>query len=84
MHTLTENIAPALEIVRQHWSGPIGAYAHSGGWIDPDWQFVNMISPEDYLAAAQRWVEIGAQVIGGCCGIGPEYIQVLKERLGSS
>src|SRR5262245_11733708 len=30
MHTLTEDIAPALEIVRQHWSGPIGVYAHSG------------------------------------------------------
>jgi S-methylmethionine-dependent homocysteine/selenocysteine methylase len=81
MHTLTEDIAPALEIVRQHWSGPIGAYAHSGEWIDPDWQFVNLISPEDYLSVAQRWVEMGAQLIGGCCGIGPEYIRLLKERL---
>ena len=60
MHTLTEDIAPALEIVRQHWFGSIGAYAHSGGWIDPNWQFVDMISPEDYLAAAQRWVGMGA------------------------
>src|SRR5262245_28610965 len=38
MHTLTEDIAPALEIVRQHWFGPTGAYAHSGGWIDPNWR----------------------------------------------
>lgn len=83
MHTLTQDIAPALEIVRQHWSGSIGAYAHSGEWIDPDWQFVNMISPADYLSVAQRWVEMGAQIIGGCCGIGPEYIRLLKERLPS-
>ena len=81
MHTLTEDIAPALEIVRQHWSGPTGVYAHSGRWIDPNWQFVDMISPEDYLALAQQWVEMGAQMIGGCCGIGPEYIRLLKERL---
>jgi S-methylmethionine-dependent homocysteine/selenocysteine methylase len=81
MHTLTEDIAPALEIVRQHWSGPTGAYAHSGEWIDPNWQFVDMISPEDYLAVAQQWVERGAQIIGGCCGIGPEHIRLLKERL---
>ena len=81
MHTLTEDIVSALEIVRQHWSGPTGVYAHSGEWIDPNWQFIDMISPEDYLTAAQRWIELGTQIIGGCCGIGPEHIRLLKERL---
>jgi len=81
MHTQTEDIVRALEIVRQHWSGPTGVYAHSGQWIDPNWQFVDMISPEDYLSLAQQWVVLGAQMIGGCCGIGPEYIRLLKERL---
>jgi S-methylmethionine-dependent homocysteine/selenocysteine methylase len=84
MHTLTEDIAPALEIVHQHWAGPMGAYAHSGQWIDPNWQFVDMISPAAYLSVAQQWVEMGAQIIGGCCGIGPEYIRLLKERLPKS
>jgi S-methylmethionine-dependent homocysteine/selenocysteine methylase len=81
MHTLTEETAPALEAVRRHWSGPTGAYAHAGTWVDPDWRFENMISPEDYLAAARQWVAMGAQIIGGCCGIGPEHIRLLKERL---
>jgi S-methylmethionine-dependent homocysteine/selenocysteine methylase len=81
MHTLTGDTAPALEIVGQHWSGPTGAYAHSGKWVDPDWQFEDMISPEDYLSAAQQWVAMGAQIIGGCCGIGPEHIRLLKDRL---
>jgi len=81
MHTLTEETAPALEIVRRHWSGVTGAYAHSGRWADPEWEFSDSISPEDYLSAAQRWVEMGAQIIGGCCAIGPEYIRLLRERL---
>jgi S-methylmethionine-dependent homocysteine/selenocysteine methylase len=81
MHTLTENTAPALEIVRQHWPGPLGAYAHSGTWVDPEWRFDHQISPEDYLSAAQRWVDMGARIVGGCCAIGPEYIRLLKERL---
>jgi S-methylmethionine-dependent homocysteine/selenocysteine methylase len=81
MHTLTEDIVSALEIVRQHWSGPTGVYAHSGQWIDPNWQFIDMISPEEYLSAAQRWLELGTQIIGGCCGIGPEHIRLLRERL---
>jgi len=65
MHTLTEESAPALDIVRKHWSGPTGVYAHSGRWIDPNWQFDHMISPEDYLSCARQWVEMGAQIIGG-------------------
>lgn len=81
MHTLTEDTAPALEIVRQHWQGPLGAYAHEGKWVDPEWEFDHAISPADYLGAAQQWVEMGAQIIGGCCGIGPEYVRLLKERL---
>ena len=45
MHTLTEESAPALDVVRQQWSGTTGVYAHSGRWIDPNWQFDDMISP---------------------------------------
>lgn len=81
MHTLTEHTAPALEILRQHWSGPTGAYAHSGTWVDPEWRFDHQISPEDYLDAAQQWVDMGVRIVGGCCAIGPEYIRLLKERL---
>jgi S-methylmethionine-dependent homocysteine/selenocysteine methylase len=81
MHTLTEETAPALDIVLHQWSGPTGAYAHSGRWADPDWAFEDMISPEDYLRAAEQWVAMGARIIGGCCGIEPDHIRLLKERL---
>jgi S-methylmethionine-dependent homocysteine/selenocysteine methylase len=81
MHTLTEDTPPALQEVTEHWSGPVGAYPHSGEFIMPNWQFVDMISPEDFAAEAQRWSDMGARLIGGCCGIGPEHIRLLKERL---
>ncbi len=81
MHTLTDETAPALEIVRRQWSGPTGTYAHSGRWADPDWAFEDMISPEDYLRAAEQWVAMGARIVGGCCGIEPDHIRLLKERL---
>ena len=81
MHTLTDETAPALEIVRRQWSGPTGAYAHSGRWADPDWAFEDMISPEEYLRAAEQWVAMGARIVGGCCGIEPDHIRLLKERL---
>ena len=81
MHTLTEDTAPALRSLKEKWQGPIGAYAHSGDFIMPNWQFINMISPEDYAIEAQKWVEMGVQIVGGCCGIGPKHIRVLKEQL---
>ena len=82
MHTLTEDIQPSLSVLKEKWSGPIGVYAHSGEFIMPNWQFIDIISPEAYASEAQKWVAQGAQVIGGCCGIGPKHIQVLREILG--
>jgi homocysteine S-methyltransferase len=81
MHTLTEDTLPALREVTRRWSGPVGAYPHSGEFIMPNWQFVDIISPEDFTKQAQGWTGMGVQLVGGCCGIGPEHIRLLKERL---
>ncbi|MEC8230891.1 MAG: homocysteine S-methyltransferase family protein [Pseudomonadota bacterium] len=37
------------------------------------------VSPDKYRSFAERWVDAGASVIGGCCGIGPEHIAELNE-----
>ncbi len=83
MHTLTEDTIPSLTVLKDHWSGYLGAYPHSGKFIMPNWQFIDIISPEDYAVEALKWVDMGVQVVGGCCGIGPEHIQKLKETLPS-
>jgi S-methylmethionine-dependent homocysteine/selenocysteine methylase len=36
------------------------------------------LTPQDYLAFAQQWKALGATIVGGCCGIGPEHIALLK------
>lgn len=81
MHTLTEDTVPALREIQELWEGPVGAYPHSGEFVMPHWQFIDMISPEDFTQEAQRWIQQGAQLIGGCCGISPEHIRMLKETL---
>lgn len=42
MHTLVEDTVPALREVRERWDGPIGTYPHSGKFIMPNWQFIDM------------------------------------------
>ncbi len=37
------------------------------------------LDPSSYLGWARRWVDAGAGVIGGCCGIGPEHIAALAD-----
>ncbi len=81
MHTEAVEVLPALAMLKQRWRGPVGVYAHSGRFVMPHWQFNDVISPEDYLAHARSWVDAGAQLIGGCCGIGPDHIRLLKQQL---
>ncbi|MCD1266410.1 homocysteine S-methyltransferase [Shinella sumterensis] len=37
------------------------------------------LDPPGYLLFARRWVDAGATIVGGCCGIGPEHIAELHE-----
>lgn len=39
------------------------------------------LGPESYLRWARCWVEQGASIVGGCCGIGPEHIAALQDHL---
>ena len=39
----------------------------------------NELTPKDFLTFSTQWIEDGASLIGGCCGIGPEYISQLKK-----
>ncbi|MEM7322844.1 MAG: homocysteine S-methyltransferase family protein [Actinomycetota bacterium] len=81
MHSQVEDIDAALDVTDQHWSGPVGVYAHSGHFVKPNWIFNDVISPADYRTAAAGWVDRGVQVIGGCCGIGPAHMELLAGEL---
>lgn len=69
MHSEVSHIDGCLDVMRDHWSGPVGVYAHTGKSVNHKWVFDDTILPVDYAAHARRWLEWGVQVIGGCCGI---------------
>ena len=81
MHSRIEDTAPALRVVQDQWNGPIGAYPESGTFVMPNWQFDQVVHPEELLGQARRWVQMGVQLVGGCCGIGPEHIRLLRDGL---
>ncbi len=85
-----EVMAPALVVARdtlaaQDGAIQIGAYANAFQPKNESIQANEGVSdlrtdldPPDYLGFTRDWVDRGATIIGGCCGIGPEHIAALR------
>lgn len=77
MHCDFDVTDAALEILARHWSGPVAVYPNSGRFDKLHLDFASVASPEAFAAAARPWIESGAAIVGGCCGLGPEHIAAL-------
>jgi len=83
MHTDVADVDDALEAVFRHWDGPVGVYPHVGSFVPPSWQFDERFTPADLVVQSRRWVERGVRIVGGCCGLGPSYIEALAAEFGA-
>lgn len=82
-------ISACLPRLREAFHGPVGAYAELGYEENPRFgtspgeQFFVLedlgYTPERYAQFAREWKKLGAQVIGGCCGTGPEHIRAVRQ-----
>ena len=84
MHSTVDTTLPALQLIQSHYDGLRGAYPNAGYWLRPEWAFVDQISPQNYLERARKWLDTGARIVGGCCGIGPDHIAALSKGLRHS
>lgn len=86
------------EAINASWSalssgiGPIGAYANGftsiaalqpGGTVD-SLEARHDLGPENYADFVMAWVEQGADIVGGCCEVGPAHIAVIAQRLNAA
>ena len=77
MHTSVDLISDCIQIIKKHHSGAVMAYPDSGYFKSPNWQFSEVISPSELIEFALPWVDNGVNIIGGCCGLGPEHTKQL-------
>ena len=61
--------------------GTLMGFPYSQWEFTAPWDFSKAISPQEYVKYAQEWVNMGTQIIGGCCGTTPEHIRELKAHL---
>ncbi len=78
MHSRLDAVAPALDVLADRWNGPVGAYPHHGTYSQQTltWDFGGLPA-ERLVAAAHEWIARGTQLVGGCCGTGPDHIHAL-------
>ena len=79
-----EDAAAGLGELLKSRSRPCGLYPHIGRFDPPEWLFTDEYPPPRYLEEAKRWAEMGARVIGGCCGTTPEHIEAIARTLGTA
>ena len=82
MHSELTDTAPALAAISSVWDGCRAVYPNTGRYKQPGgWDFDVCCRPDEFLDACDGWLETGVEIIGGCCGIGPEHIRALKQKL---
>jgi homocysteine S-methyltransferase len=78
MHTSAEIVGESLRTIRETFSGPLSAYPDGGYFEMPDWKFVDVIKPTRLKTFFEEWTSLGAQVIGGCCGLTVEHVDAAQ------
>lgn len=76
MHTKFNVVGPTLKFLREEvgWKGPLGAYPDHGSFKAPEWIFAEL-DTDEAMKYAQSWIDdYGVQLVGGCCGLGPDFI----------
>jgi len=66
-----------VKLMRQNTDLSIIAQANAGAPQLKDDKVTYPISAEEYAGYAEELIEAGADIIGGCCGAGPEYIRLM-------
>lgn len=92
-----EVVAEAIAAARQGLAGAatadggrvlLGAYANAfapqGAMASANAELHDLradLDPPQYLKWVRQWLAHGADIVGGCCGVGPEHIALIREVL---
>jgi S-methylmethionine-dependent homocysteine/selenocysteine methylase len=61
---------------------PLAAWGNTGRSLDEAaGLYQEPVSPDNYAALAERWVPLGARVVGGCCGTNSRHTVELRRMI---
>ena len=81
---LADDARTAVEMLAGTRRGlPVGAYCNIGYFTDDGWTNTASEAPSVYARHAAGWLDVGARLIGSCCGTTPAHIGRLRELIDS-
>ena len=76
-----DHVDGMVSYLRDFTDLPLGAYPNLGYLTNEGWRQDPGVTGEQYAEMALGWREEGAQIVGGCCGVGPEHIAAARRAL---
>lgn len=73
--------AKVVELMGSRSNARLSAFPNAGMPEFVDGRYIYMTTPEYLATQARRMVNAGANLIGGCCGTGPDHIRAIAEKL---
>ena len=74
-------ISGTLPWLRDFTDLPLGVYPNLGRFVESGWRFDEGVDSDYFAESALTWRQQGAQLIGGCCGVGPDEISAVAKAL---
>jgi S-methylmethionine-dependent homocysteine/selenocysteine methylase len=86
-----ESISAALPILSKFGPKIVGGHGNAFSAIPSGWKVQNGgiaklgkredLTPERYAEFVQDWLRNGANLVGGCCQVGPEFIKCIHTKM---
>ncbi len=76
-----QGIYEVMEIMTQVDEGTLSAMPNAGMPKLIGGRYMYLSSPEYMATYARRMVEIGVNIVGGCCGSTPEHIRLIRQAV---
>ena len=77
-----EKMLPVLAQLARHCSKPLSVEPNAGQPKLSGNKLTYLTSPEELAVYAKDYYELGANIIGGCCGTGPEHLRTMVKFVG--
>jgi S-methylmethionine-dependent homocysteine/selenocysteine methylase/SAM-dependent methyltransferase len=79
-----DHVPGMISWLRDFTDLPLGVYPNLGYLSAGGWRSEKAIGGPEYAELALSWREEGAQIVGGCCGVGPAHLEAARAALADT
>lgn len=78
-----EKLIPIVEKIGKMATVPVIVQANAGLPEIVDDKAIYNVDSEEFLIGVKKFVQLGASIIGGCCGTNPEFIKKISDNVST-